>query len=300
MTIRQAIDTISRAAIDIYGEREAYQIGRILVMELGGYSPTQLVVKCDEECQIDNLDWVVEQVASARPVQYIVGETEFCGLTFKVSEEVLIPRPETEELVMWIVQDYRSSENRSFENGLSENGLSESRSLTPSIVDIGTGSGAIAVSLAKLIEGCHVWGVDISVDALGQSRANAELNGVEVEFVEGDALKGVENYLADQKFDIVVSNPPYIPRGEGDEMQRNVMEFEPHLALFVEDCDPLIFYREIAKSAFKLLTNCGKLYFEIHESFEIQTIEMLEGLGYRNIVCRKDINQKPRMICAQR
>ncbi len=289
MTIRQAINAISEVATNIYGEHEARQIGRILVMELGRYTPTQLVVGMDEECRIDNLDWVMEQVASARPVQYIVGETEFCGLTFKVSEGVLIPRPETEELVMWIVEEHRSPKNSIVDMGIS-----------PLIVDVGCGSGAIAVSLAKLIEGSRVWGVDISVEALGQSRANAGLNGVKVEFVEGDALKGVENFLTDQKFDVVVSNPPYIPRGEGDEMRRNVMEYEPHIALFVEDCDPLIFYREIAKSAQKLLTNCGKLYFEIHESFEIQTIEMLEGLGYRNIVCRKDINQKPRMICAQR
>ncbi len=271
---------ISTAALDLYGEREAYQIGRILVMELGGYTPTQIVVNIDEECSIENLDWVAEQVAAARPLQYIVGEEEFCSLRFKIAEGVLIPRPETEELVMWIVKEWRGE--------------------SPRIVDVGSGSGAIAVSLAKLLEGSEVWGVDISDVALSQARVNGDLNGVSVHFVEGDALRGVECCLPDERFDIVVSNPPYIPRSEGDAMRRNVMEYEPHLALFVDDCDPLIFYREIAKSALKLLTNCGKLYFEIHERFSFEMVEMLESLGYRNIICREDINQKPRMICAQR
>lgn len=273
---------IRDAAIDIYGEREAFQIGRIMIMELGGYSSTQLVVNIDDECTIENLDWVAEQVASARPLQYIVGETEFCDLKFKVSEGVLIPRPETEELVMLIARGCKVY----------------SHSLN--IVDIGTGSGAIAVSLAKLIEGSEVWGVDISDDALAQARINGELNGVNVHFTKGDALRGVENYLPDVKFDVVVSNPPYIPRSEGGAMRRNVMEYEPHLALFVEDGDPLIFYREIAKSALKILTNCGKLYFEIHEGFASEMVDMLQQLGFRDVVCHEDINQKPRMICAQR
>ncbi len=278
MTIREAIEAIEKAAIDIYGEREARQIGRIAVMELGHYTPTQLVLDIESQCSIENIDWVVEQVRKGRPIQYIIGESEFSGLIFKVREGVLIPRPETEELVRWIV--------------------AEARGTTPRIVDVGTGSGAIAVSLAKLIEGSELWGVDISVDALSQARDNGELNGVRVNFIEGDALRGVEHYLPSAKFDIVVSNPPYIPRLEGAEIRDNVMNFEPHLALFVDDDDPLIFYHKIAESSLKILRPEGALYFEIHENFASEMVSMLSDMGYVDIECRRDINEKPRMICA--
>ncbi|MFI3282162.1 MAG: peptide chain release factor N(5)-glutamine methyltransferase [Rikenellaceae bacterium] len=280
MTIREVIDAISQAAMEVYGEAEAKQIGRIMVMELGHYTPTQLVIWRDEECRIDNIEEIIAEVKSSRPIQYIVGSTEFCSLEFKVAEGVLIPRPETEELVWWIVEDHKS--------------------LTPRIVDVGSGSGAIAVSLAKNLLCSEVWSVDISSEALVQARTNGELNGVNVNFVEGDALLGVERYLPDVGFDIVVSNPPYIPRSEGESMRQNVMDFEPHVALFVDDAEPLIFYRKISESAQKLLTNGGKLYFEIHENFAPQMVEMLESMGYINIICREDINQKPRMICAQK
>ncbi len=279
MTIRETIDLIACAAETLYGECEARQIGRFMVMELGHYTPTQLVLGIDDECCIENLDSILEQVRSGRPMQYIVGQTEFCGLIFKVQEGVLIPRPETEELVMWIVEDWGGTK--------------------PKILDVGSGSGAITVSLAKLIEGSQVWGVDISEEALAQAQTNSTLNEVEVKFAKGDALRGVEATLPDRLFDIVVSNPPYIPRPEGDAMRRNVMEFEPHIALFVDESDPLIFYRKIAESGRKILKSGGKLYFEIHENFATQTIEMLQDMGYTNVVCRDDINQKPRMICAQ-
>ncbi|MFR9594218.1 MAG: peptide chain release factor N(5)-glutamine methyltransferase, partial [Rikenellaceae bacterium] len=210
---------------------------------------------------------------------YIIGETEFCDMIFKVQEGVLIPRPETEELVRWVAGEHRGK--------------------SPRIADIGTGSGVIAVSLSKLLPSSEVWAVDISPEALAQAGANGALNGVDVNFVEGDALQGVEHFLPEQKYDIIISNPPYIPQSEGESMRKNVMDFEPHLALFVDDCDPLIFYRAIAPSSTKLLTNCGKLYFEIHEDFAHDMVAMLQSIGYQRVECRHDINDKPRMICAQ-
>ncbi len=279
MTIREAIEAIAHAATEIYGEREAAHIGRIMVMELGHYTPTQIVLCRDEECHIEGFSAILDDLRRGRPMQYIVGEEEFCNLTFKVKEGVLIPRPETEELVRWIAQEHHGKSLR--------------------IADIGTGSGAIAISLSRLLPNSEVWGVDISPEALAQAAVNNALNGASAKFVEGDALRGIENFLPPQRYDVVVSNPPYIPQSEGAAMRKNVIDFEPHLALFVDDKDPLIFYRTIAISAAKLLTNCGQLYFEIHEDFAQDMISMLQSLGYQRVECREDINQKPRMICAQ-
>ncbi len=279
MKIREAIESIARCATPIYGEHEAKQIGRIMVMELGHYTPTQIVLDRESECTIESLEEVMNQIAEGRPIQYIIGETEFCNLTFRVAEGVLIPRPETEELVRWIV-------NNSYNK-------------KPRIVDVGTGSGAIAVSLANLIPEAEVYGVDISQDALLQARANAEANSTNVRFIEGDALAGIERSLPEGvKFDIVVSNPPYIPRSEAKDMRCNVVDYEPHIALFVDNSDPLIFYRRIAESALKILTQGGCLYYEIHESFAREMVEMLSQMGYEPVELREDINQKPRMICA--
>ncbi len=280
MTIREAIEAISNAAMELYGEREAQQIGRIMVMELGHYTPTQIILSRDEECQIEEFSTILEEVKKGRPMQYIIGTTEFCDLQFKVQEGVLIPRPETEELVRWITEAHQNQ--------------------SPRIADIGTGSGAIAVSLSKLLPQSEVWAVDISPDALAQAKENNRINNTNVNFVEGDALQGVERFLPPKSYDIIVSNPPYIPQSEVEAMRKNVVDFEPHLALFVEDSDPLIFYRVIAISSAKLLTNCGKLYFEIHEDYAKETVSMLQSLGYQGVECRHDINEKPRMICAQR
>ncbi|MFR9603195.1 MAG: peptide chain release factor N(5)-glutamine methyltransferase [Rikenellaceae bacterium] len=282
MTIREAIGRIAAAATPIYGEHEAKQIGRIAIMELGHYTPTQIVLERESECRVENIDKVVEEISTGRPLQYIIGETEFCSLRFKVQEGVLIPRPETEELVMWIAQEWGGGK-------------------APQILDVGTGSGAIAVSLASMVEGSQVWAVDISEDALSQARANSVLNDTNVRFVQGDALAGIERLFEakGERFDIVVSNPPYIPRSESREMRDNVVGFEPHMALFVDEEDPLIFYRRIAQGAQKLLRQGGKLYFEIHENFAPQMVEMLREMGYEDVVCRNDINEKPRMICAQ-
>ncbi len=280
MTIREVIGCVTRAAVEIYGEREAHQIARIVAMECGGYTSTQLIIDADKECEIPNLDSIIEQIQAGRPVQYIVGSVEFCDVELSVKEGVLIPRPETEELLALIVGDYRGQ--------------------SPDIVDIGTGSGAIAIALSKAFAQSRVWGIDISQEALSQAVANNQKNSTRVEFLEGDALKGVESLFEAQSLDVVVSNPPYIPRSEGVDMRCNVMDYEPHLALFVDDSDPLIFYRCIAQSAQIMLRSGGRLYFEIHENFATQMVDMLCDMGYYNILCHNDINDKPRMICAQK
>ncbi len=284
MTAKEIISRVTSAALTLYPEAEAQQMGRLVAMELGGFTLTDMVLAPDKGCEIENFEAILRDIEAGRPLQYIIGETEFCGLTFTVREGCLIPRPETEELVGWIVDNHKRAE-------------------TLAIADVGTGSGAIAVSLAKLLPMSNVYGLDISQDALAIARENGDRNGVNITFGQADALRGIEHSEAlksVEKLDIIVSNPPYIPQSELPTMRKNILDFEPHMALFVEDLDPLIFYREIAKSGLTLLKSGGSLYYEIHEIFRNETIEMLESLGYKDIECREDINQKPRMICARR
>ncbi len=269
---------LSSTAESLYGAREAEQIARMILSEVAGVSTTHLVLEPHVQCHIDNLDQILEEIAAGRPVQYIIGEADFCGLRFVVREGVLIPRPETEELVYRIVEECPPE---------------------PRILDVGSGSGAIAISLAKTIPGSKVCGVDISKDALAIARENNFRLSAEVTLTEGDALSGVENYV-EGEFDIVVSNPPYIPYSEQAEMRENVVSFEPHEALFVEDDNPIVFYRAIARSALKLLKSEGLLYFEVHESFWSDVVDELREMGYIGVTMIKDINDKPRIVCAEK
>lgn len=269
---------LSSAAESLYGAREAEQIARMILSEVAGVSITHLVLEPHAQCHIDNLDQILEELSAGRPVQYIIGQADFCGLRFSVREGVLIPRPETEELVYRIVEECPPE---------------------PRILDVGSGSGAIAISLAKTIPDSKVWGVDISKDALAIARENNLRLSAGVTLTEGDALSGVENYV-EGEFDIVVSNPPYIPYSQQADMRENVVNFEPHEALFVEDDNPIVFYRAIAKSALKLLKPEGLLYFEIHESFWSDVVDMLREMGYIGVTMIKDINDKPRIICAEK
>ncbi len=269
---------LSSTAEQIYEAREAEQIARMILAEVAGVSTMHLILEPNEECTIDNLDHIVEELAAGRPIQYIIGEADFCGYRFAVREGVLIPRPETEELVFRIIEECESA---------------------PRILDVGCGSGAISISLAKSIVDAEVWGLDISQDALSVSRENNARLEAKVTFKKGDALEGVENYV-DGQFDIIVSNPPYIPYSEECEMRRNVLDYEPHLALFVEDDNPLIFYRAIATSALSLLKSEGLLYFEVHEDLWSDVVDMLRDMGYIGATMIRDINEKPRIVCAER
>ena len=217
---------------------------------------------------------IVRRLKAHEPIQYILGKTEFYGLTFVLSPDVLIPRPETEELVHWI---------------LTSNSLPD-----PVIFDAACGSGCIAVSLKKNISGSTVVACDISEQALEIARRNAALNNVAVDFVHMDLLHPEERELP--CFDIIVSNPPYITEKEKEKMSLNVLDHEPHLALFVPDSDPLVFYRTIVEMATKRLNHGGSLYFEINEQFGNECLKILENHQFTHVELRKDINGKDRMI----
>ena len=276
MTVREAIRTIEQAVQTIYEEREATAIARQVVCNRCGYSFSELVVHYDDECQIDDFQTIIDRLSAACPVQYVLGEAEFCDLTFEVRSGVLIPRPETEELVARVVADSRAEVR---------------------ILDVGTGSGAIAVSLAKMVEGAEVVAVDISDIALEIAARNAERNGAKVEFVKADALADMSHL---GQFDIIVSNPPYIPQSDLVTMDRNVVDFEPHTALFVADDDALCFYRSIAQNGLAMLRTGGRLYFEIYEQFGSQIADMLRQMGYSDVVMAKDIFDKERMVWSRR
>ncbi len=276
MTIRHIIRTIKEAVEPLYGIHEAESIARMVVCDKLSYNLSQLVAHYDEEAEIANLDQTIAELASGRPVQYVLGKAEFCKAEFEVAEGVLIPRPETEELV------YR---------------IAETTKAGARILDIGTGSGAIAISLAKMVKGAKVVAIDISPEALAIAKRNAERLGADVEFVEADAL-GDLSHLG--KFDIIVSNPPYIPQSDIVDMRKNVVDFEPHTALFVPDNDILLFYRATAENAQKMLCEEGSIWFEIYEMAGREVCEMLRKRGFTHNELIEDANLKPRMVWSRR
>ncbi len=276
MTIRETIQKIEGAISALYDSREATAVARQVVCRRCGYNFSQLVVHYDDEVQIPDLESIVAELAAARPVQYVLGEAEFCDLDFTVSEGVLIPRPETEELVEWVASGAKRGVR---------------------ILDVGTGSGAIAVALAKKVEGAEVVAVDISDEALRVAAENVARHSANVTLVKADAL-GDMTHLG--QFDIIVSNPPYIPQSDIAAMHRNVVDYEPHTALFVADSDPLCFYRSIAQNGVKMLREGGSLYFEIYERFGAQMVKMLEEMGYSDSEVVKDVFGKERMVWSRR
>lgn len=227
------------------------------------------------EAEVSKLKDALQRLQKHEPIQYIIGETEFYGLLFKVNPAVLIPRPETEELVQWIMDD--ASKN-------------EKRDLT--ILDIGTGTGCIAISLARNLPDARVSAVDISEGALSTAKENAKLNGVEITFLQKDILN---TDSLEKKFDVIVSNPPYVRNLEKQDMQRNVLEFEPEKALYVRDEDPLIFYRKISELAKDALHPEGALYFEINQYLGAETEAILKKKNFQTQL-KKDIFGVDRML----
>ncbi len=231
---------------------------------------------------------IISELKTEKPIQYITGETWFYGYRFEVNENTLIPRPETEELVEWIIESKKS----------------KVKSQKISILDIGTGSGCIPISLKKEIPTAEVFTMDVSEKALEMADKNAMDNEVVVNFIhqsvlEIDDLKSIpiSNFQFPTSFDVIVSNPPYVRNFEKQEIKKNVLDYEPHLALFVEDTDALLFYRKIAQLALTGLTPNGKLFFEINQYLGKETVELLENLGFKNIELRKDFVGNDRMIC---
>lgn len=237
------------------------------------------------------IDWanIIERINTHEPIQYILGETEFYGRRFLVNDSVLIPRPETEELVKYIVDKQKNL------LPVSNNQLQ--------ILDIGTGSGCIAISLAKELPNFKVTAYDISEKALETAKTNAELNKADVTFEKVDILKhsfthSLIQYPLRHSFNIIVSNPPYVTKQEIDRMQKNVLDFEPHLALFVEDSEPLIFYEAIANFAFNNLTDNGLVAVEINEALGEETADVFRRKGFSEVEIIKDIHQKDRFVSA--
>lgn len=276
MTIRHIIHTIKSSVEPLYGPHEAESIARMVVCGRLSYNLSQLVAHYDDEVEIDEIDNIIAELAGCRPVQYVLGKAEFCEAEFEVAEGVLIPRHETEELV------YR---------------IAETAKRGARILDIGTGSGAIAISLAKLVKESKVVAVDISKEALAIARKNAERLGAKVEFVEADALGDLSRL---GEFDIIVSNPPYIPQSDIVDMRKNVVDFEPHTALFVPDNDILRFYRATAENAQKMLCEEGSIWFEIYEKAGAEVCEMLCEKGFTRNELIEDANLKPRMVWSRR
>ena len=274
------IQSLTQALKAIYDEREATNLANLLLGHFYGLDRMAIILN-DEFSLVEDseksLAKAIDELNQHKPIQHILGSVEFYGCELKVDERALIPRPETEELVDWIV---------------TENILD-----APYILDIGTGTGCIPITLKKAIPKAKVAAVDVSEGALNLAHENAKQNGVEVDFRHLDIL---ENNFPFDQLDIVVSNPPYIPESDKAKMSSNVLSFEPHLALFVENHDPLIFYRRIAELAFQHLKVGGMLYFEIHERFGKEMIKLMEDISFTKVLLKKDLQGKDRMLQAQK
>lgn len=261
----------------IYNEPELQSIIRLILSHCTGLSYTGLIVNKNttfSENQRDILKNYVSLLKSGMPVQYVLGETSFCNLTIAVGPEVLIPRPETEELVDWAVHILPTGAK---------------------VLDIGTGSGCIAIALKYLRPDGDVSACDISTKALTVAAENAKRNAVDVCFFQHDILTKT---LPVSPLDLIISNPPYIPASEAGEMEAQVTNFEPGLALFVPDEDPLLFYQTIARQSLHVLSESGQLLVEVHRSYARECVKMLEREGFTDIELRKDIFGNDRMIRA--
>ncbi|MBI4931899.1 MAG: peptide chain release factor N(5)-glutamine methyltransferase [Bacteroidetes bacterium] len=246
-----------------------------------GFTRRHLQLKANQSLgakETERFKTILSQLKNHKPIQYILGHTEFYGLKIRVNKHVLIPRPETEELVEEIIEN------------------TDDKKLELNILDIGTGSGCIAIALKKNLPESTVSAIDISDEALLVAKENSILNHTLINFLQADIL-GVNNTSTHQlnNFDIIVSNPPYIRISEKEKMSNNVLGYEPHLALFVNDNDPLIFYTAIVDFALQNLSPDGKLYFEINEALGGEVKKLLEGKGFKNVKVKKDMSGKDRL-----
>ena len=267
--------------IDMGQEITPY-IKRLLMSHITGLSMTQLLAERDLSLTEEQQKWYDEAIVRLKnnePIQHILGYSEFYGRKLKCDRRALVPRPETEELVDWIISMHNAQ---------------------CTILDIGTGTGCIALSLAKELPLAKVTALDISIDALSLAHENAEMLEVgNVDFAEGDILNMDEEHcVAREKYAVIVSNPPYVRECEKAEMEANVLEYDPHTALFVSNEDPLIFYRAIGEFGLSHLEKDGALYFEINQYLGQETCDLLVTMGYKNVELREDINGNARMIKA--
>ena len=274
----------------LYEKDEANAMILILFKYYFNIDRVRMVLEPDlrlSESEMLKIHFAVKDLLKNKPIQYIIGETEFCELKFKVNENVLIPRPETSEMVYKIVNKTTGQQDNEFYSHRD----AESRL---SILDIGTGSGCIAISLAKLLPDAQVYALDISEDALKVARENAINNKVNITFIHDDILS--LNNDIETKFDIIVSNPPYVRELEKAEMRDNVLKWEPDKALFVSNEDPLIFYRKILEFAKSHLKEDGEIWFEINEYLGKEMTELCKEFGFSNVKIHKDFREKERIM----
>ena len=267
----------------LFSEREVKTMFEALIKQRLNWTSADFLLHHEARLSESDLLFIrsaVKRLLLHEPFQYVIGNTEFYGLSITCAPGALIPRPETEELVDWILEELKGKESK--------------------ILDIGTGSGCISLALKKNTINSNVWGLDVSESALTIAKENAHELGIEVKFLSQDILSDHPLEFENSSFDVIVSNPPYIPLNEQVKMEPNVLQFEPHEALFVPVHDPLLFYRVIATKSLSLLKNNGVLFFEIHEDFASQVKDLLAELGFINIELRKDLQGKFRMIKAQR
>ena len=290
MKIRELEKTFTDSLAVLYDFEEARNIAWLAVSHVCGFTRIEyLGAKGNELLTQDETQLleILEKLKTGMPLQYVLGEAEFFGLPFKVNPAVLIPRPETEELVDWILKDIKYSQGGKNLQDLS-------------ILDIGTGSGCIPIALKKNLPGADVWALDISTKAIATAKENSALNNVEVTFVEEDVFDLISKEIISIEFSLIVSNPPYVTIAEKELMHQNVVQFEPHGALFVRNDDPLQFYKAIATFAMNHLKNNGKLFLEINENYGKETMVLLEKNGFRNIEIRRDLRGRERMIKAEK
>jgi release factor glutamine methyltransferase len=269
----------------LFDPREAQSIARIVFEDCFQLQRSQFAQATLNDTQVNRLESIFSALQHKEPLQYILGQADFYGLKFKVDSRVLIPRPETEELVEWVLETINTP----------------AFSPSPRILDIGTGSGCIPITLAKKLPQAELWGLDVSAAALVLAQENAQLNQVQVHWLEVDILQEAlwpQHFSSNPTFDVIISNPPYIPEREEELMPPQVTQFEPHLALFVSDDDPLVFYRQIARFAKQYLRTNGYLFFECNEYNASEVAAMLSEMAWEEIVLQKDLSGKERMIRA--
>ena len=284
MTIKQYRDQFIQELTPLYDAGEAESFFYLILEAKHQLKHIDIALQPELVLPVSELEiWnsILEQLKREIPIQYLLGTTHFYGLEFEVNSSVLIPRPETEELVDWIVQKSKIKNQKS----------------KIKILDIGTGSGCIAISLAKNLPNAEVFALDVSEKALATAQKNAELNQVQVQFICQSIL---ETEDLGQQFDVIVSNPPYVRHLEKQEIKKNVLDNEPHLALFVADDDALIFYRKIAQLAQKNLSQTGHLYFEINQYLGQEMLDLLQEMDFKNSELRQDIYGNDRMTKSTR
>jgi release factor glutamine methyltransferase len=281
MTINAYKDHFISALSPLYDKQEAERFFLLLLEAYQGLKRIDVALdpsKALPDADLPKWNDALEKLRREVPIQYIIGKAHFYGLSFEVNPAVLIPRPETEELVDWIIRDLNAQAPGRLD-----------------ILDIGTGSGCIAVSLAKNLQ-ANVSAIDVSPDALETAKSNAKANNVAVDFIRQDILDTED---LDQSYDVIASNPPYVRHLEKHEIRRNVLDNEPHLALFVDDNDALLFYDKIASLAAKSLAPDGTLYFEINQYLAKETMDLLERNGFSFLELRKDLSGNDRMVKAR-